>query len=314
MFCFYNKYTLKNRANFIIQSRCGAQFCYVCGDKWKTCECPWFNYETVEADRELHMRERLGGHQPYDAPPSPPRNSRLASGMQPQTYNEELRYRRLQEERDEAYARRLASRRDYDDEDFMGGFGGEINGLGNAAGHFLNDDFRPRARPVIIPPQPPAPPPLPIPLEPPVFDRAATGNYIQGVNRARGIPRANSLTRLADRFNTDRPSPQHRPPPTLQTSQTMPLPTMTSALAPGPSIRRSARPVLYDEPDQIPMCVASPVPLMHTKQHMREPSRGMPESAMAGLSSDGRYEGRVAEWRKYVGQGVGMPEAPGVSS
>ncbi|KAF2843608.1 hypothetical protein M501DRAFT_909107, partial [Patellaria atrata CBS 101060] len=24
--------------------RCGAQFCMRCGKRWKTCECPWFNY------------------------------------------------------------------------------------------------------------------------------------------------------------------------------------------------------------------------------------------------------------------------------
>lgn len=280
----------------------------MCGDKWKTCECPWFNYETVEADRQLHMRERLGGHQPFDVPPSPPRNSRQAAGLHPRNYDEELRFRRMQEERDEAYARRLANHRDYDGDDFIGGFDGDVNGLGNAAGHFMNDDYRPRPRPVIIPPQPPAPP-LPVALEPSVFDRTPTGDYIQGVNRARGIPRANSLTRLADRFNTDRPTLQHRPPPTLQTSQTMPLPTMTPALAPGLPIRRSTRPLIYDEPEHLSMPVVAAVPLIH-KQHIREPPRGLKESAMAGLSSEGRYEGRVAEWRKYVGQGVGQPEAP----
>ncbi len=28
----------------------------VCGLKWKTCACPWFNYEAVEEDRLAHMR------------------------------------------------------------------------------------------------------------------------------------------------------------------------------------------------------------------------------------------------------------------
>ena len=28
----------------------------LCGLKWRTCECPWFNYETIEADRLAHMR------------------------------------------------------------------------------------------------------------------------------------------------------------------------------------------------------------------------------------------------------------------
>jgi hypothetical protein len=31
---------------------CTAQFCYVCGSKWKSCACPWFNYEPGDAERE----------------------------------------------------------------------------------------------------------------------------------------------------------------------------------------------------------------------------------------------------------------------
>ncbi|KEF62835.1 uncharacterized protein A1O9_00808 [Exophiala aquamarina CBS 119918] len=29
--------------------RCTAEFCMVCGLKWKSCDCPWFNYEAVDA-------------------------------------------------------------------------------------------------------------------------------------------------------------------------------------------------------------------------------------------------------------------------
>lgn len=35
--------------------RCRAQFCMSCGLKWKTCDCPWFTYQAVEADRLLHL-------------------------------------------------------------------------------------------------------------------------------------------------------------------------------------------------------------------------------------------------------------------
>ena len=28
--------------------RCMAEFCMVCGSKWKSCDCPWFNYEAVD--------------------------------------------------------------------------------------------------------------------------------------------------------------------------------------------------------------------------------------------------------------------------
>ncbi|KAK7557968.1 hypothetical protein IWX48DRAFT_183613 [Phyllosticta citricarpa] len=34
--------------------RCTAQFCMLCGAKWKTCECPWFNYTSLEDDDRLN--------------------------------------------------------------------------------------------------------------------------------------------------------------------------------------------------------------------------------------------------------------------
>lgn len=37
--------------------RCTAQFCMLCGLKWKTCECPWFNYAHLDdEDRLQNMR------------------------------------------------------------------------------------------------------------------------------------------------------------------------------------------------------------------------------------------------------------------
>lgn len=272
------------------------------------------------------VRERFGARPTVDLPPSPQRESRPVLRTRPQNYEEELLFRRLQEEQDEAYARRLSNYRDYDDEredDFLHSFG-DINGIGNAGGHFMNEDFRPRPRTVMVPQPPPAPHPPPIPLEPaPIFERAQTGDYIQGVNRARGV-RANSLTRLADRFNSDlRSGPaQHRVPPTLQTAVTMPLPAMTPALAPGPQIRRHTveeigtrsverpsgritRPVVYDEPED--MAPQGGGGTAVRKQHVREPPRGPKQSAMAGLTGDGRYHGRVDEWLVYVGQGQGQP-------
>lgn len=58
--------------------RCTAEFCMVCGLKWKSCDCPWFNYENVDA--------HLGN---------------------PARYQEELDRRRDQEQRDEILARRM---------------------------------------------------------------------------------------------------------------------------------------------------------------------------------------------------------------
>lgn len=238
-----------------------------------------------------------------------------------------MRARQIQEESDAAYARRLQAFHDYGDEgevDFVGGFG-DTHGIGNAAGHFMNEDFRPRPRNIMVP-QPPPPHAPAIPLEPSVFERPQAGDYIRGVNRARGV-RAGSLNRLADRFNPEnRQSPVHRPP-ALPTSQTMPLvmtPAVGSALASGPTALpmrrhtgggdmymednrprtagtrsvervtmsgRTKRPVYYDEPE-----------VMHTSEGAayRDEPRA---SAMAGLTDGLKGHSRVDEWREYVSPG-----------
>lgn len=35
-------------------SRCTAQFCMVCAAPWKTCNCPWFNYQHIEDNDRLN--------------------------------------------------------------------------------------------------------------------------------------------------------------------------------------------------------------------------------------------------------------------
>lgn len=74
--------------------RCRAEFCMICGAKWKTCDCPWFNYDTVENDRLNHMQ----------IPQAVPRRMQ---GNPALGYQEELDRRREQERADEALARRI---------------------------------------------------------------------------------------------------------------------------------------------------------------------------------------------------------------
>jgi hypothetical protein len=85
----------------------------VCGAKWKLCDCPWFNYENVDA--------HLGN---------------------PIRYQEELDRRREQERQDEALARRMQ----------VLGVAEEGNGLPgvrNAASRHINDDFVQQARNIL---------------------------------------------------------------------------------------------------------------------------------------------------------------------
>lgn len=340
----------------LVCSRCGAEFCMVCGERWKTCECPWFNYDTVENDRLQHMqlplpaRERFGGGRPtVDIPPSPPRDWQAPGASaftgprpRPQNYDEERRLRRLQDDRDEVYARRLQNYQDYDNDrevGYMDGFG-DIHALGNAGGHHLNEDFRPRPRHITAP-QPPPPVPMPaMTIDPgPIFDRTGTG-YVQDVNRARGVGPNSLERRLADRFNSDlRQTPAHRgpsshgaPPPPLQSAATVSLPALGPASVPArrhtvesgemyaadDSMRarsggtrsvervtasgRTTRPVVFEEPEDM----AVPMGAVVRKQHFREPPRA---SNLAGLTGSGRGMDRVFEWRTHVEPGAGPPAA-----
>lgn len=85
--------------------RCTAEFCMVCGLKWKSCDCPWFNYENVDA--------HLGN---------------------PMRYQEELDRRRDQEQRDEVLARRMEVLGVREDDN-------NVVGVGILARHHMNEDF-----------------------------------------------------------------------------------------------------------------------------------------------------------------------------
>ena len=112
--------------------RCTAEFCMICGAKWKTCDCPWFNYQAVEADRLNHMNVPFVRQVPVGNP-----------GL---GFQQEMDLRRAQERRDAALARRMQMLAFGDDED-----GPEVvhQGFGNAADHFMNDNFVRRARDIL---------------------------------------------------------------------------------------------------------------------------------------------------------------------
>lgn len=115
--------------------RCTAEFCMVCGSKWKTCDCPWFNYNTGAED-QLNFMNVPGENV------APDRGQRERAVR----YQAELRQRRAQEQHDEDLARRLQwFGMDYYHD------GPPIPGLadphgfdfGNAMGQFLNESYNP---------------------------------------------------------------------------------------------------------------------------------------------------------------------------
>ncbi|KAI0482196.1 hypothetical protein GGR56DRAFT_618964 [Xylariaceae sp. FL0804] len=302
--------------------RCGSEFCMICGVKWKSCDCPWFNFDAVGRDRLDHL--------PFQEPTLD--HGRLAASEgaspgymrrgQPRNYNEELRHRRRQEQQDEALARRLQYN-DEGDDDFLGGLG-DIVGIGNTSGHFMNEDYRRGPQNVTVPPIVPPPPPA---VPPGPFERANSGtDYLSGVNRARGV-RAPSMERLADRFSGQRQgsSPSRRlfahtlpspaAPPRMRGPPAPPLPPPGIPL---PMMRRhTMEETIYDSSPRSARLGERIVPrravprdyvddaAVHApasrRRGLRDRDVGPPkDSVLAGLTGQGHGMNRVYEWRDHV--------------
>lgn len=157
--------------------RCKAEFCIVCAKEWKTCDCPWFNYDNAgnppgafnpdllngwNIPEPIHILYRQVFQAAADAippPPAPPARAGAgrANRARPPpevTYQQEMDQRREQERADADLARRLQFASIWDDEDGerprRRNGGDELLGLGNAARHFLNDDFVQNAANVVM--------------------------------------------------------------------------------------------------------------------------------------------------------------------
>ncbi|KAL8996062.1 MAG: hypothetical protein Q9169_004338 [Polycauliona sp. 2 TL-2023] len=249
--------------------RCKAEFCMICGVQWKGCDCPWFNYQTVEQDRLNHMnvpmpnvirRVVVVDGQEVDAD-----HPRAARG-----YQAELDARREQERRDEQLARRLQTLGldppgveiyQVMDDDHDHGFG-----IGNSAVHHVNTHF--------VPPRPPPPPPQPAVMTMP------------------SIPYNNNNARQA--AQPTYPSvPRLQPQPVLrQHSQASRAYNHHQTTRPAERVvpRRSATGYEHEATVHAPLGSAT------VGLRVEEPSG----SALAGLTRGGTAEGRVDEWRRWV--------------
>lgn len=124
----------------------------ICGARWKTCDCPWFNYTPVPEDRLYHMNvpgqpEPVQVHYrrvPPNANAQPQHHA--YNPMNPAlNYQQEIDRRRVQERADEQFARRLQVLGFANDDEvdvYGGGQGvGQEWGIGNAGGHFMNENY-----------------------------------------------------------------------------------------------------------------------------------------------------------------------------
>ncbi|PNY27659.1 E3 ubiquitin-protein ligase itt1, partial [Tolypocladium capitatum] len=196
-------------------TRCGAEFCMICGVKWKGCDCPWFNDVRFQGDFAEHpddavpqmrgdLRDTFDGEgRPAPAEPrgqgQHPATMALPVRPRPRSYQEETLLRRLQEQRDADVARQLQHPDDYYDEHDVTGGVGDVQGVGNAAGHYMNDDYRRGGRFRAAMPPPRAT----------MVDRGT--DYVTDVGRARGGRGDSMERRLADRLSESRSGIGMRP-------------------------------------------------------------------------------------------------------
>lgn len=194
-------------------------------------------------------------------------------------YDQEMNQRRRQERIDEILARRLQRVVIDDGDDYNGGIG-DINGIGNGAGHFMNEDYVRRTQAILT-------------------GANVAANYVIGVNRQRGIPPPAVRARgLGERYPTEQSGPS--PPQMLR------RPSVTGQpLAVGPVDRLIPRRASHDyAPERAVHAPRSPprpvsrVPSQHVQR------RAPKDSVLAGLGGSGRGSNRVGAWRSHVEPGV----------
>ncbi len=256
----------------------------ICGLKWKSCNCPWFNYEAVEADRLEHEQERV----PEDAEDEleTPERPRRIRRPRPPTYHDEINQRRRQEREDEELARRLQRMAlDSDEEEDYQGSIGDIHGIGNGAAHFMNQDYIRAAHNILTG----------------NFDQAtAAANYVMGVANARGMPRPPgppAPRRMGERFPVrPRAGRPPSPPPMLRRH------TMREQVY-DPDARHVERVVPRRTRTDYPSEAAVPAPVVGPPER-RPPRRDPTPAVLAGLRASSRGTNRVDAWRTYIQPGV----------
>lgn len=260
----YNQWAL-----LTLSSRCTAQFCMVCGDKWKTCECPWFNYETVEADRLNHMRvpgvfdDEVDVQQIFQPPPRP-------ANYLGQIY-ERRRFERAQRETLRRLERVILEDNEPGD-DYQGGIG-DIHGIGNGAGHLMNENYVRGREDNLAANMGPA---------------AAAANHAMGAARARDQASGGAQRRL------------HRPIPLRR--HTGREQAYNAAPTTRPSERVVPRRVRRDYDSEAAVHAPAGRAPQRSASAAERPAPSI--STLAGLKGNGRGHNRVSAWRRHVEPGL----------
>ncbi|OBT86270.1 hypothetical protein VE02_05569 [Pseudogymnoascus sp. 03VT05] len=276
--------------------RCTAEFCMLCGLKWKTCACPWFNYDNIaDNDRLDHMRI------PHPAPPGAfpgPGHNQIQIPMPPPPRPPRLRRRNPD---DLARGMRgLDINRPPSPHppapppvaDWNYGFG-----VGNAAGHHMNETYR---RPAPLPHQE-------------VYGARGGGVYSPPAPPAPAPPQLQQL----------QPLQQEEGAQMAQLAAHAAVSSREATLAREREVRgerrRGGREVVEERRGRRDRGVsagaaaaASAAADAEVRDRLRErearearkAEREVRSSVMAGLGGKGRGSGRVGAWRAHVGLGV----------
>jgi hypothetical protein len=250
----------------------------ICGLKWKSCNCPWFNYEAVEEDRLNH--EQIPREVRVDSDDETPieRPRRLRRHRPNTYYHEEMTDRQRQERRDEAIARRMQRELFEGAEDYQGGID-DFRGVGNGAGYFMDQDYIRAAQNILTG----------------NYDQAtAAANYVMGVSNARGIPPPQR--RMADRYPVPMAAAEIQPP--LLRRHTMREQAYNSAQT-RPAERVLPRRSRTDYAAEA--AVHAPVGRAPERANSRREQR---PSVLAGLGGTARGGNRVDAWRTHIELGV----------
>ncbi|KAG6026363.1 hypothetical protein E4U19_002676 [Claviceps sp. Clav32 group G5] len=308
--------------------RCGAEFCMICGLKWKKCDCPWFNPENMHEGHSEDIlnvpipaiRGDLGDIFHADGPPAPAElrgYSGPGSGYptslplrhRPSSFQEEMHMRREQEARDAEMSRHLQYRTGgyHNGSERIGGVG-EIHGIGNASAHYMNENYR---RDVGDVRHYRAPPPVPA-YSDAFHSRRRSGSRSGKVSSSTTVPiyplGTMHPTPPAPSPRGGRPRPsrhQSLEPDTHNTSPYMPRLERFVSDGAHPSRGYEAKAELRSSP--------SSKDRRRGGRETRAPGgydgaddsvRAAKGSHLAGLSGTGSGKNRVSQWRTYVEPGI----------
>jgi hypothetical protein len=293
----------------------------ICGVKWKSCECPWFNYEAIEADLLAHMngpipaiRGDLGDVFVEDGPPVPPelRDHMAAEPVPsrqrpPRTYDEEMTRRQLQGQEDLEYARLMQMQGgDINNHEPTGPTGWaevEIVEMGNSGAHFMNDHYNQRVGHATAGRSRRAPA---------VLDGRGV-NYVIDMNGVRGVRGGSMERRLADRLDRQAGAmraslggdPMAPPSMTRRHTTEEDLFHMSTPSRRSPPLTRRAGEYEDLRPHTRDGTRGSTITGHRRRTHGGSPPAATPkDSTMAGLNSAGSGMNRVFEWRNFVEPGV----------